>query len=335
MFTPARLGHRAEFYRQFASYAEAGVPVLPALDLLAERPPARWLAAEIARLRVGVTQGRTLAESLRLAGANVPVFDIALIEAGEQSGRLDTTFKLLASYYQDRAALIRGVIFGVAYPAVVAHVAVLIFPLSQLIALVTQGAVGLFIFKKLCVLLPVYFAIFFVSWLCQGTRGAPLRATLEVIFGMVPLLGTARRQFALSRLAAALEALINAGVLIIPAWTMAAAATGSPALERAVKSWQPSLQNSSTPAELLRRTHAFPEYFVSLYTSGEVSGKLDESLRRLQAHYQEEGSRKLKIFCALCAGLAYGLVALAVAWQVISFYVGYFNQISDVTDMSK
>ena len=36
----------------------------------------------------------------------------------------------------------------------------------------------------------------------------------------------------------------------------------------------------------------FPDLFANLYSSGEVSGKLDETLKRLYAHYQEEGTHK-------------------------------------------
>ena len=46
-----------------------------------------------------------------------PPFDIALVQAGEHSGRLDAVFKLLAAYYNDRAALLRQMISDLAYPA--------------------------------------------------------------------------------------------------------------------------------------------------------------------------------------------------------------------------
>jgi type II secretory pathway component PulF len=54
----------------------------------------------------------------------------------------------------------------------------------------------------------------------------------------VPILGKARQDLALARLAAALEALLNAGVPIIGAWELAATASGSPALRRTVLTWR-------------------------------------------------------------------------------------------------
>jgi type II secretory pathway component PulF len=71
--------------------------------------------------------------------------------------------------------------------------------------------------------------------------------------------------------------------------------------------------------------------FANLYNSGEVSGKLDETLRRLYAHYQEEGSHKLQMFAQWMPRLIYGLVAALVAYNVIKFWTGYFNQISSIS----
>ena len=65
-----------------------------------------------------------------------------------------------------------------------------------------------------------------------------------------------------------------------------------------------------TPAEAIAQTvPPFPNLFANLYASGEISGKLDETLRRLYAHYQEEGSHKLQMFAQWMPRLIYVLVA--------------------------
>src|SRR5256885_1947407 len=127
----------------------------------------------------------------------------------------------------------------------------------------------------------------------QGRRGESGRAFLERFFRAVPLFGSARQNLALARLAAALEALISAGVSIIESWDLAATASGSPALRRAVLAGKPKMLTGQTPAEVVNACPRFPEMFAKLYLSGEVSGKLDESLRHLHSYYQEEGTRKL------------------------------------------
>ncbi len=55
-------------------------------------------------------QGNTVSESVKSIGKWGPSFDLALIDAGERSGRLDACFKLLAVYYRERAQMARQMI---------------------------------------------------------------------------------------------------------------------------------------------------------------------------------------------------------------------------------
>ena len=80
----------------------------------------------------------------------------------------------------------------------------------------------------------------------------------------------------------------------------------------------------------LQRSHAFPELFANLYHTGEVSGQLDDVLRRLHHYYQEEGSRKLKLVARWTPWAIYLVVMGVIAWQIISFWLGYFEQINQV-----
>jgi type II secretory pathway component PulF len=73
----------------------------------------------------------------------------------------------------------------------------------------------------------------------------------------------------------------------------------------------------------------FPELFAHQYATGEVSGKLDETLHRLHAYYQEEGTRKLRAFTQWTPRAIYLGVAVLIAYKVIGFYAGYFQQVHD------
>jgi type II secretory pathway component PulF len=171
----------------------------------------------------------------------------------------------------------------------------------------------------------LYATVIFFIFAGQGKRGEGWRAVVEFLAGIVPLLATARKYLVLSRLAAALEALVSSGVSIIKAWPLAATGSGSPHLRRQVNTWDAELARGHTPAELVSRTHYFPEMFKNLYHTGEISGKLDESLERLHVYYREEGFRTLTIFTKIFTGTVYGLVVLLVAYNVIKFYSNLFG----------
>ena len=325
--TPGQLTHRAELYHQLGSLMNAGVGLIQALEMICRSPPSRSFREPLTRLIASLTEGATLAESMLRLGRWLPAFDLALVQAAEQSGRLPESFRLLAGYYNERAQLARRVLADLAYPLFILHFAICIFPVSGLVNLVTHFDVFGFLRSKFIVLAPAYAAVILLLVAGQGQRGEAWRANVERLLRWVPVLGPARRHLALARLSAALEALISAGVSIFDSWELAAAASGSPALRRAVHGWYRALRAGETPAELLARTGEFPELFANLYHTGEISGQLDDSLRRLHHHYQEEGSRKLHLFAQWVPRLIYLAILLAVAWQIISFWAGYYNNL--------
>ena len=83
----------------------------------------------------------------------------------------------------------------------------------------------------------------------------------------------------------------------------------------------------------MRRCPLFPETFANLYASGEISGKLDESLRNLHRLYQEDGTHKLNAFATWVPRLAYLLVVLMIAYKIIQFWIGMYGSHSDLSNV--
>jgi len=289
---------------------------------------ARSLCSSLEQLQLDLNEGFTLTDALARQGGWIPSFDQALIQAGEQSGRLDVCFKLLSDYYHEKALLIREVISCSLYPLFLLHFAVFILPFPQFF---TDGNVIAYLTKTFGVLIPLYGIVFLGILACQGRNGLVWRSFMEKGFGFVPILGDARHHLALSRLSAALEALLNAGVTIIEAWGLAAAASGSPALMRTVAAWKAPMESGTIPSELVRSCpRQFPEVFSSLYQAGEVSGQLDDSLKRLRMLHQEEGSRKMRLVAQWVPRLLYFIIVAAIVLKIFSFYSSYFSQLNEI-----
>ena len=329
--TPRQFTQRAELYHQLGQLTSAGLGLVRALEQVKRNPPARSFRKPIQDLLDQLAKGGTFTEALQHT-AWFPAFDIALLEAGERSGRLDACLRLLADYYNDRARIAKQVISQLIYPVGLIHFAAFVFLIVLPYAHSQFNASLLWLFVKAALVLsPLYFFTIFLIYATQNKHGEKWRAQIESLVHPIPILGTARRFLALARLAAALEALISAGVNIIEAWDLAATASGSPALRRAVENWKPQVVAGRTPAEVLNDCPKFPEMFANLYASGEISGKLDDSLRRLYAYYNEEGTRKLHAFAQWAPRLVYCIVAVIIAYKVITFYTGYFQQVNDMS----
>ena len=326
---PGQLSRRADFYHQLGQMTSAGLSPTATLHQLQRSSRSGPFRSQLASAIADIEAGATVSESFRRRSGWLPDFDIALLHAGERSGRLDATFQMLSGYYQDRAAMARRLMSAMAYPVFLIHAAlfILAFP-----ALFQTGDIVAYLLNTFGVLIPIYALVAAAVFISQGKRGETWRSIFESVTGWIPLVGHGRRELALARLAAALEALITAGETIHEAWPLAAAASGSPALQREVAGWHSQLAAGRTPAEVVNGSAAFPEMFANLYSTGEVSGSLDQTLRRLHNYYADEGSRHLHAAARIGPGILYGIIAGYIAWRVISFYLGYFNQINQVID---
>jgi len=330
--TPGQLSRRAELYYQISQLTAAGVGVVQAIEQLERHPPSRSFRKPLQLLLVKIHEGATFTDSLRATSGWLPQFDIALIEAGERSGRIDNCLRVLSDYYHARARLTKQMLSQLMYPVGLIHFAVIVF----LIIVPFAGShfnasLPMLCLKGALILSPLYLGTAFMVYAMQSRHGEKWRSLIESVLRYVPVLGSARRDLAIARLSLALEALINSGVNIIEAWSLAAEATASPALKRVIATWKPSLDEGHTPAELVRKSSRFPDIFANFYASGEVSGKIDESLRRLHTYYQDEGNRKLEAIAQWTPKLIYGIVAIVIAYQIIQFYAGYFHQITTLT----
>ena len=324
--TPRYLVGVADFYQQLGSMYQAGVGVVPSLKSIQGSAKSRVLRGPIQTIIRQVESGQTLAESMKSVPGWLPQFDGAMLDAGEQSGRLDATFLLLADFYRRRVHTAREVLNNVSYPLFVLHFAVFLLPFPTLFR---TGDIGAYLIATLGFLVPAYAIAATVIYAAQARRGIGCRAFIEGITRWIPLLGAARFSLAIGRLSTALAALISAGVPMVRAWELAAQASGSVAVWRVVRQWRRPLEEGMTPADLLGQAGLFPEYFVKLYRTGEVTGSLDDTLDRLGDHYLEEGNGKLGLFAQWFPRLVYLIVAGYVAFQVISFWMGYFDQISE------
>ena len=329
--TPGQLNKRAEFYHQLSQLTSAGLGVVQALEQIQRSPPSSSFREPLRRCLDALAEGQSIADSLR-AGDWLPDFDIVLVEAGERSGRLEACLRQLADYYNERARIAKLVIAQLIYPAFLIHFAVFIFliviPYASPFGQSHFSASLPWLFARAALILsPLYAAVALMIYASQSKHGENWRALVEKFLRPMPLLGSGRHSLALSRLAMALEALISAGVNIVDAWEIAAAASSSPALRRAVAVWKPQLAAGQTPAELVRANSLFPEAFANLYHSGEISGKLDETLRRLHVYYQEEGTHKIQLVAQWVPRLIYFAVVLLIAYFILHFYATYFQRV--------
>ena len=124
--SPQQLDRKARFYRELGQMTDAGITLQVSLKSIARHARDSRTRSAIASISQAIDSGDSFGSALLRTKNWVPVFDIALLGAGEQSGRLPACFQKLALYYEDQARLLRQLMASLAYPVLLVHAAVLV-----------------------------------------------------------------------------------------------------------------------------------------------------------------------------------------------------------------
>jgi hypothetical protein len=179
----------------------------------------------------------------------------------------------------------------------------------------------------LAILLPVW-GCGAVLWFAVRVGNPLALAFLDLL----PAIGGYRKHQALADFAFALGNLLEAGAPIGEAWRDAGKISRSPRLLRAAGEINAVIESGLAPGPRLEATRVFPPEFVARYQTGETTGSLEASLLALATDHQARANQRLTVASMLYPGLLFGVVALMVAWFVISFYMSYIGTLNHLME---
>src|SRR5579885_3458231 len=105
------------FNQQFVTLIRAGLPILKALDLLAERLTDAKLSTLIKGVREEVRNGALLSEAFARQGAFPPIY-VTSVLAGERSGSLGEVIERYITYQKLSLSVRKKLMVSLLYPAV-------------------------------------------------------------------------------------------------------------------------------------------------------------------------------------------------------------------------
>src|SRR5262250_3586511 len=111
--------------QQFNTLIKAGLPILRALDLLAERASSARLRPVVSQIRDRVREGRSLSEAVTEAGVFSKVYSTAIL-AGEKSGNLSGVLDYYIAYQRVSTSVRKKIVASLVYPTLLICVAAIV-----------------------------------------------------------------------------------------------------------------------------------------------------------------------------------------------------------------
>jgi type IV pilus assembly protein PilC len=334
------------FTRQFATMINAGLPLVQALDILAQQTENKTLAGVTRQVVYDVESGQTLADALRKHPKAFSDLYVNMVAAGEAGGILDTILQRLAQFLEKNDAIVRKVKGAMVYPAVILTVAVV--AVAVLLIFVIPTFQNMFASVNMELPLPTRIVIGASNvlksywWAIIGIMGitvfginryyktAPGRLQIDGFLLRFPVLGDVLRKSAVSRFTRTLGTLISSGVSILDGLEITARTAGNMVIHNAVMESRQSIASGDTISAPLARSKVFPPMVISMIAVGEQTGGLDEMLSKIADFYDEEVDAAVSTLLSLMEPIMIVVLGVVVGGMVVAMYLPIFDMVNAV-----
>jgi type IV pilus assembly protein PilC len=334
------------FTRQFSTMINAGLPLVQALDILAQQSENPALKDVTRQVVFDVESGNTLADAMRKHAKAFSELYVNMVAAGEAGGILDTILMRLAVFMEKNDALIRKVKGAMIYPAVIVAVAAIAITVLLIFVIPTFQSM----FESANIALPLPTRI--VIGLSHGLKtywymvlGAMIatfvsikkyyqtpngKLTIDRTLLKLPVLGDVLRKSAVSRFTRTLGTLISSGVSILDGLEITAKTSGNRVIQDAIMESRASIAGGETIAAPLKKSQVFPPMVISMISVGEQTGGLDEMLTKIADFYDTEVDTAVSGLLSLMEPVMIVFLGVVVGGMVVAMYLPIFDMVNAV-----
>lgn len=335
------LGSAANFCRRFGTGLRAGLDVLRLLQGEAKHGSERQRAA-MQQLRQAIAAGEPLHVAMQQQGRYFPPLLIAMVHAGELTGKLDQTLLTLAEHFEQRVRLRRDFLRRISWPMLqlflaVNILAILIYLLGVLspptggqmfdpTGFGLRGAGGALRFYGYVLSVVAVIAAAIIGF---QKNFAGVHNLIPLLY-RIPLAGPALQTITLSRFTWTLALSLEAGIDPIRAIHLGLDATDSDFYRTGKEEVVQAIRSGKTMSETLQSTDLFPEDFVTAIEVAELSGTDAEAMHHLAADYDQRAKGAVQTLAGLASGIVWAGFIIVMVSLILRMLFRISGGIQDV-----
>jgi type IV pilus assembly protein PilC len=326
--------------QQFNTLIKAGLPILRALDLLAERAASARLRPVVGQIRDRVREGKSLSEAVNEAGVFSKVYSTAIL-AGEKSGNLPGVLEHYIAYQRVSTGVRKQILATLVYPTLLVIVA------TGVVTYLVTGVIPKFalLYKDMNVPLPtptrvlIALTVDYRYWFLAAfaailltilgiwvwSRSEEGGAAFDRLKFRIPVVGETFLKFEVAQFCRTLATLLSGGTPLVAGLQTAGEAIGSRLIRGSVSHATQSVREGESLHGALAATNVMPELSLDMIEVGESSGALAPMLTSVAEFYEEEVKLRLGAMVSLIEPAILVFMGLVVAFILISLYLPIFS----------
>jgi type IV pilus assembly protein PilC len=332
----------AYLIRQLATMMKAGVPLLQALELVGNGAEKIKLKKLIYDVKGDVNSGLDFASGLARHPDYFDSLVCSLVQAGEQSGSLETMLDRIATYKEKTESLKKKIKKAMTYPIAIILVGIavsailLVKVVPQFEAIFTGFGADLPAFTQLVVgmsewmqkwwfvVLLSIVALFFVFTKLKA-KSEKFSDLVDRAVLRIPVFGGILQKAAVARFARTLATTFSAGVPLVEALNSAAGAAGNVVYRNAIIQIRNGVSTGQALQHAVQMTGVFPVMTIQMISIGEEAGSLDHMLDRVATFYEEDVDNAVDNLSSLLEPMIMVILGVLVGGLVIAMYLPIFQ----------
>ena len=332
----------AVFTRQLATLIKAGIPLVQSFEIVSASLENAAMSKLILQLRDDLATGNSFADCIRQHPRHFDQLFCNLVDAGEQSGALETMLERLATYQEKSEALRAKVKKAMTYPIVVLVVAIVVTGIL-LVKVVPQFA-GTFAsfgaelpaFTRLVMQLSDFaiahwwqagLVTLAIVWLFRRakSRSTGFHNLLQRSVLKMPIIGSIIRHSCYARFTRTLATTFAAGVPLVDALNSAAGATGNVVYTDAARHIRDDVTDGLQLNLAISNTGLFPAMVTRMVSIGEESGALDAMLDKCAVYYEAAVDESIDGLTVLLEPVIMTVLGMLIGGLMIAMYLPIFQ----------
>jgi type IV pilus assembly protein PilC len=323
------------FTKQFRSLFKAGVTLVRTLQILEAQTQSRALKQAITSMMDDISEGKTLSDAMGKHGSIFSPLYCSMIEAGEMSGTVPEALERIIYIIEHEGKIKSDIKSAMQYPMMVSIALTASF--FVLLTVVVPKFAETFANAGIKLPLPTIIAMYLYKLLTQYWQFL-LGGLFALVLGLrawfktengryirdslilrIPIIGPLFIKAAMSRFASIFGMLQSSGVPVMNAMKVLSGVIGNKAISREFDRVREHMGEGQGIAVTLKTAKYFTPMVVDMVAIGEESGSIEEMLRAVSLHYDDEVGYAVKglsevIGPVLVVGLAgvVGFFALAI-----------------------
>jgi len=335
------------FTKQFRSMLNAGVPIIRVLQVLEAQTENEVLKRAATDILAEVRQGSTLSDALAKHPKVFSHLYCSMVRAGEMSGSVPSVLDRLIYIIEHEAKIKADIKSALQYPIMVvialgiAFFVLLTFVIPQFASMFAKTGLELPLPTKIAIAMNAYlknywyvmlgglFAVIFGLRQYFKTQNGKL--VRDSFLLSIPVLGPLMQKAAMSRFSSIFAILQSSGVSVMQSLTILSDTIGNAAIANSFDHIKTKIEQGSGIAAPMKTAKYFPPMVIDMIAIGEESGNIEEMLREISKHYDEEVEYAVKALSE-----AIGPILIVGLAAVIGFFaLAIYMPMWDMTKMVK